>query len=154
MAGNAPVGRHRYVNADTHISMRDYVESRFADKDIRDQQRYDAAQTALQAALSAQEKAVQAALTAAEKAVTKAEVATEKRIEGINELRRVVQDVSALQMPRAEAEQRLATMAEQIRIMTARLDTAQGRSGGASALYGYAIAAIGVVLAVVAFVTR
>jgi hypothetical protein len=97
---------------------------------------------------------MQAALTAAERAVAKAEVAAEKRFEGLNELRGVVSDVGALQMPRAEAEQRLSAHSEQIQILTARLDTAQGRSGGASALYGYLLAAAGLILAVIAFVTR
>jgi hypothetical protein len=57
-------------------------------------------------------------------------------------------------MPRAEAEQRLSAHSEQIQILTARLDTAQGRSGGASALYGYLLGAAGLLIAVIAFITR
>jgi chromosome segregation ATPase len=85
-----------------------------AEMDLRYQQRFDAQTRALDAALLAAEKAVQTALTAAEKAVSKAEVATERRIEGLNELRSIVNDISKLQMPRAEAEQRLTALSEKI----------------------------------------
>jgi hypothetical protein len=144
-------GAHR---APGGVSLREYFETRLADKDIRDQQRFDAQQKALDAALLAAEKAVQTALIAAEKAVSKAEAASEKRFEASNEFRGQLSDQAATFFPRAEAEQRLSAMAEQIRILTARVDTSQGRTGGASALYGYLIAAAGLILAVVAFVTR
>lgn len=73
-------------------------------------ERYETQRREVDRAFAAAEKAVQAALAAAEKAVAKAEVATEKRIEGLNELRVVVQDISKLQMPRTEAENRLAAI--------------------------------------------
>ena len=88
-----------------------YITTLLAEMDLRYQQRFDAAnkaveaafmaqQTAMQTALTAAEKAVQSALSAAEKAVTKAEVAAEKRFDGVNEFRKAYQDIIALQMPR------------------------------------------------------
>ncbi len=53
---------------------------------------------------ASQERAVAAALASAKEAVTKAEAATERRLEGLNELRGVVNDILAKTMPRIEAE--------------------------------------------------
>lgn len=73
----------------------------FASADLRYQQRFDAQQGALLAALMAQEKAVSAALVAAEKAVIKAENASEKRFEAVNEFRGQLTD-QALTFPSKE----------------------------------------------------
>jgi hypothetical protein len=102
-----------------------YITTLLAEMDLRYQQRFDAAnkaveaafmaqQTAMQTALTAAEKAVQSALSAAEKAVTKAEVAAEKRFDGVNEFRKAYQDIIALQMPRIEVENRLLAVTEKI----------------------------------------
>jgi len=60
------------------------LENLFSQKDLRDQQRFDAQQKALTDALLAAEKAVAAALTAADTAVNKAEQASERRLDGVN----------------------------------------------------------------------
>jgi hypothetical protein len=108
-----------------------------AEMDLRYQQRYDAQQKALEAALLAQEKAVQTALISAEKAVTKAETAAEKRFESVNEFRSTLADQAAGLMPRSEAETRIAAatekiveLGERINEVTRRLDRGEGRSGG------------------------
>jgi hypothetical protein len=147
------------------ISVLDHVVSLLAEMDLRYQQRYDAQtkaldaaflaqQAAVQAALLAQEKAVATALLAADRAVTKAEIATEKRIEGLNELRGIVQDVGALQMPRSEAEQRLSAVSEKIDELKTGANLGQGRTAGTTALIGYLIAAAAVVVAIVSLITR
>lgn len=56
--------------------------------------------------------AIAAALTAAERAVAKAEIAAEKRFEGLNELRKVVNDVVATLITRSESDTQLKALAE------------------------------------------
>jgi hypothetical protein len=60
----------------------------------------------------AQEKAVSAALSSAQVAVAKAETAAEKRFEGLNELREVVTSMLSAAMPRKEAETGLSLLRE------------------------------------------
>lgn len=147
------------------VSLREHFEALLAEKDRRDQQRFEAQkealssaflaqQTAVQAALLAQEKAVQAAQTAADRATNKAEIATEKRIEGLNELRGIVQDVGSLQMPRSEAEQRLRALAEKVDEIKLAVGTGAGSKAGANALLGYLIAFAAVGVAIISLVTR
>jgi chromosome condensin MukBEF ATPase and DNA-binding subunit MukB len=57
------------------------------ERDRRYEQRYEASQKALEAALLAADRAVQAALLAAKEAVQKAELSADKRFELLNELR-------------------------------------------------------------------
>lgn len=123
-----------------------------AEMDLRYQQRFDAQQRALDAALLAAEKAVQSALVAAEKAVTKAEVSTERRIEGLNELRSIVNDISNLQMPRAEAEQRMTALAERIEEVKQVAGTQRDRGLGLNAGWGYLIGAVGLLGGIVTLV--
>ena len=130
------------------MSLREYFEALLAAKDLRDQQRYDAQTSAVQAALAAQQTAVQAAQAAAEKAVNKAEVAAEKRFDSVNEFRGAYQDIIAKQMPRAEAEQRFQQL-------TDKIDELKGSTrGGVNALMGWLFAAAAIVVAVVSLVTR
>lgn len=67
-------------------------------------QRMDAQETAVAAALAAAEKAVTAALTAADKAVSKAEVAQSKVNETQNEFRGTLRDQASQFIPRSETE--------------------------------------------------
>lgn len=80
------------------VSILDHVRALLAEKDLRDQQRYDAQTKAVETAMAAQQTAMRAALDAADKfnamilsaqkeAVTKAEVAADKRFDLLNELR-------------------------------------------------------------------
>lgn len=89
-------------SSDETVSIREYVDRALADKDLRDQQRYDAQTKALEAAMVAADKAVQAALLAAEKAVNKAEVAAERRFESVNEFRGQLADQQRTFLPRQE----------------------------------------------------
>jgi preprotein translocase subunit SecF len=81
-----------------------------ADKDLAEErtrrldQRMDAQETAVAAALAAAEKAVTAALTAADKAVGKAELAQAKVNETQNEFRGTLRDQATAFMPRSETE--------------------------------------------------
>jgi len=111
-------------------------------------ERHYSGQIALTAALTSQEKAVAAALAASKEAVTKAEVATEKRIEGLNELRQVVADISALQMPRNEAENRIAALAEKVDTNADRISRIETLKVGGNDRLTAIYAALGAVVAI------
>lgn len=132
------------------IGLREYIEALLTQMDLRYQQRFDAQGQALTAALLAAEKAVQTALIAAEKAVDKANTANEKRFESVNEFRQALTDQTASFPSRVE----LQALAQRVSDLTDRLNKSEGRAGGASALWGYLIAAAAVTVAVVSLVTR
>jgi hypothetical protein len=146
---------------DESINLREYFESLLKEIDLRYQQRFDAQQKALEAALLAQEKAVQTAMIAAEKAVAKAEVAAEKRFDSNNEFREQLRDQASTLMPRAEAENRLASLSEKIDDLKTTLSAlqgqglqAQGRSTGRNDIWVYAVSAAGFVAAIIAIVAK
>jgi hypothetical protein len=125
-------------------------QQRFAEKDRRDNQRFEASQQALAAALSAQETAVQAAMTAAEKAVNKAEIAAEKRFEGVNEFRAQLNDYQKMLLPRIEYNAAHQSLAEKIADLSSRVDKTEGSAKGGHQVWGYVAGAAGIVIAVVA----
>lgn len=75
---------------------------------LRNTQRFDAQERALNAALASSERASQAALAAADKASIKAETASEKRFEGINEFRNTLRDQQNTYITRTEVETKIA----------------------------------------------
>jgi hypothetical protein len=95
-------------------TLRIFFDKLIEANDARYQQRFQQQGEALTAAFLAQKSAVDAALAAADRAVTKAEIASEKRFDAVNEFRRSLDDLSRLQMPRLECEQRLGTLKEQV----------------------------------------
>src|SRR6476646_6730243 len=138
-------GAHR---APDGPSWAEHFTSMMAERDRRYEQRYEASQVALNAALTADRTAVAAALAAQDKNTQAALVAAKKLVESVNEFRAQLSDQATTFMPRVEAEQRLRALAE-------KLDDLKGSSkAGASALFSYIVAGAGVVLAVLAFVTR
>lgn len=120
------------------VPVLDHVLALLAEKDLRDQQRFEA-----------QSSAIAAALLAAEKAVSKAESASERRFEAVNEFRQTLSDQAATFMVRAEFEAFRESYAERLTGLMARIDKAEGRSSGAGALWGYLAGAIGVLVAIV-----
>lgn len=124
------------------------------EKDLRDNQRFEAQQLALRDALSAQEKAVTAALIAAERAVNKAEAAQEKRNEATNEFRGQLSDQAANLMPRREAQVLIDALAEKVTIMQRRVNETGGRAAGLNDAWGYLIGVAGIIAAVVALIVR
>lgn len=120
--------------------------------DLRYQQRFDAAN-----------EAVHAALVAAEKATTKAEAAADKRFESVNEFRAQLADQAATFIPRAESEARMRSLAElveakyaglldKISDLTETVNRAQGRSAGLGAGWNYLVGLVGLVVAVITIV--
>lgn len=129
-------------------TLREHFLALIAEKDKRDQQRYEA-----------QTDAINAALLAAEKAVTKAEAANQRRFEGVNEFRQTLSDQAATFLSRAEFEaQRRADDTQRkaddlrMRDLAARVDKTEGKSAGLNAGWGYLIGAIGLFAAIVAVV--
>jgi len=143
------------------------------ERDRRLDQRMDAQETAVAAALAAAEKAVTAALVASEKAVDKAEVAQAKVDEGQNEFRGTLRDQASTLMPRSETENLIRELrglitgqAGEIAGLRSRVDIGppslqalqtqsdqnQGRRANSSTareIVGYSVAAIGVLTAII-----
>jgi hypothetical protein len=128
------------------VPLREHFAALMAEKDVRDQQRFDAQAQALMAA----DRAVQTAMVAAERAVAKAEAANEKRFESVNEFRKTLSDQASSFPSRVE----LHALAERVTDLAARVDKTEGRSTGMSdgtrlliQLAGLVVAAIGLYLA-------
>jgi len=85
-------------------------DQRFKAAELAVQVGLTAAKTATDAALIAQKESSASAFAAAEKAITKSDAATEKRFEGVNEFRKTLDDAQRVLMPRNEA---LALIANQ-----------------------------------------
>jgi phosphopantetheinyl transferase (holo-ACP synthase) len=111
----------------------------------------------------ADKEAVMAALVSAKEAVTKAESANESRFASMNEFRGSLADQARLQMPRLEAEALLKALTEKMdtyaRGVTNRMDTltqqmtaSAGKKAGMTEGWGYAVGAVGLVLAILSIV--
>lgn len=163
------------------------------ERSVQYQQRFDAQEKAVGIALSAVEREfhehlsaardeTQAALAAADRAIVKSELAVEKRFEAVdravnkseqalearfeavNEFRGQLHDQARTFMPRAEAEQRMATNSEKIDLLsrqfaeamqqvTSRLDLAAGRETGISAGWGFLVGGVGLLGAIIAIMS-
>lgn len=124
----------------------------FREKDLRDQQRFDAQQKALTDALLAQEKAAGAALQAANAAVAKAETANEKRLDGVNEFRGALDDYARTLMPRTETVTLIAGLTEKIDSLEKRTNTSEGRTVGVGQFWGALLAVAGLALGIGIFI--
>lgn len=127
--------------ASDRVSLREYVDNRFEAQD-----------KAVAAALAAQEKAVTAALAAADRAVAKAEAASERRFESINEFRGALADSARLLMPRSEAEQQMRAMTDKIDDVTNRVNARDDRGRGLGQGWVILVAAIGLIGTVIGLV--
>jgi CHASE3 domain sensor protein len=90
----------------------------------------------------AQEVGVNAALLAAEKAVAKAETAAEKRFESVNEFRAQLSDQASTFLSRVEAQAEQRRVVEKIEELTDRMNRSEGKGIGASATVVYFLAGI------------
>jgi hypothetical protein len=141
-------------------NLREYLERRIDDEHALTlqqfvalhallEERYGTQTKALDAAFVAAEKAVQTALASAEKAVVKAETAAERRFESVNEFRQTLTDQATTFMPRTEAEQRIATNAEKIDALAARVDKTEGRSGGLGTSWSLLVSAVSLIAVII-----
>jgi hypothetical protein len=116
----------REVVGQAFTYLKETVDVRFIESDLRYQQRFDAQQKAVGDALLAAEKAVNTALASADRAVVKAETAAEKRFEAVNEFRAVLSNQSATLMPRTEADSQFKSIKDKIEDLKARIDRGDG----------------------------
>lgn len=122
----------------TLLTLKEHLETLIAAKDVRDQQRYEASEKALTAALSSADRAVQAALLAAKEAVTKAELAADERFKLLNELRTGV----------ATTDQ-LDALEKVVNDLSRRMDTGEGRAKGVSATWATVMVCAGLIVAII-----
>ncbi len=105
-----------------------HVDEMAAERDLRYQQRFEAA-----------ERAVKAALEAADKAVGKAEITADKWRENANEWRGAMNDRERSLMPRSEAEtlvsslrketeQQIAALSDKIALLLSSMHESEGRN--------------------------
>jgi hypothetical protein len=94
----------------------------------------------------AQEKAVAAALAAAKEAVAKAEAAAEKRFDSVNEFRAALKDQQGTLIPRTEVDVRLKSMDAKIADNEARIVQIVSRAEGSAQLWQGITVALGIIL--------
>jgi hypothetical protein len=87
----------------------------------------------------AQEKAVAAALAAAKEAVVKAEAASEKRFDSVNEFRATLKDQQTLLIPRTEVDAKLKALSDRLDDVDARTRTIAGRIEAVTWVWGVVI---------------
>jgi len=164
-------------------TLRTYVETRFnllmesvqhsmEEMELRHQQRFEASEKAIalgfsgqklavDAAFAAQREAITAALAAADRAVTKAELATEKRFESVNEFRGTLDNQQRTLIPRSEVDVLVKGLEEKISNVTKVTDKLESdvrerksEARGVKDGYGWAAAALMLVIALAAFALR
>ncbi len=125
------------------VSILDHVKALLAEKDVRDQQRFEAQSAAILAALVAAREATHAALTAAKEAVTKAETTTEKRLDGMNEFRRTLSDQARNFISKGEFD-----------ALKERIDRNEGRTSGVHDGWKWLLAVAALAIPVVLYFAR
>lgn len=123
--------------------------------DKRYEERFIASQKALELGLAGQKSEISAALAAADRAVLKAEMATEKRFESVNEFRGTLDNQQRTLIPRAEVDVLMRGVSEKIFTLTKGQDELKGTVAllqaerqGIKGGWGYAVGAVGFILAV------
>jgi Flp pilus assembly protein TadB len=89
------------------------------------------------------------ALTSSEKAVTKAETATEKRFDSVNEFRSTLSDQANTFLPKGESNEKFKAYDDRLKSLEARLNRSEGVGSGLKAMWGYVLAAIMLVIALI-----
>ncbi len=102
----------------------------------------------------AQEKAVSAALAAAKEAVLKAETASEKRFESVNEFRTTLKDQQLLLITRSEAGAQFKALSDRLDSIDARQIALNGRLEGITWVWGIMVAGGGVVVGAIGIFLR
>jgi phosphopantetheinyl transferase (holo-ACP synthase) len=115
------------------VSLREYFEKLLIEYDLRYQQRFDASQ-----------EGIKAALQAAKEAVVKAEVAMEKRFDNTNEWRHTYDDLAQRKLGREEYITAHKVLEEKITQLQKRVDTKEGSNSGIGVAVstGIAVAAV------------
>lgn len=130
-------------------TLKQYFDTIMREREVRDNQRFEAQQEAVAAALASAEKAVSAAMAATEKAVSKAEAAAEKRFDGVNEFRQTLTDQAASFMTRVEADAKMGNNAKDIVELKGKLEKIDGQTGGKNQSWLILVAAFGLIFGLV-----
>ncbi len=125
---------------DPALTIREYFDRLLMEMDKRNDQRF-----------AFQETAVAAALQSAKEAVIKAEVSVENRLKNTNEWRSTVEGLIANCMPKPEADRALRNLEEKISANTSLVTALIGEKRGTNAGWGYAVGAIGIIIAIMSF---
>lgn len=129
----------KQVSAWTTDSLKEHVEALMNERDRRYEQRFQA-----------QEAAVKAAIHSADRANSKAEAAMEKRFDGVNEFRQTLSDQAGQFITRQEVETMFKPLDSKVDENKDTLKEIVGRASGLHASWGYTVGAVGIVAAVVA----
>jgi len=119
------------------ISLRRHFEALLAQKELRDQQRYDAQTKAVETAMAAAEKFNAAILAAQQDAVNKANVSDDKRFDLLNELR-----VGVATREQVEALEKIVSA------LSERVGRSAGSGAGMTQALTFVLAAAAVLVAI------
>jgi hypothetical protein len=121
------------------VSLRDYFDHSIETLERHINQQFDG----MRRELASVAQAGVTANAAAKEAVLKAEIATERRLEGLNELRRVIEGNQATLLPRAEAKQRLDGIEGRLDKLEDDATGIASRNRGLADGWSYLVAAVG-----------
>jgi hypothetical protein len=150
---------HRAGDASLAIAEIKRIDTLIAGNDRRYEERFNASQKALELGLAGQKSEISAALAASDRAVLKAEVATEKRFESVNEFRGTLDNQQRTLIPRSEVDVMVRGLEEKINASVKIADAQQvvlsnmaAERAGIKGGWGYAVGAVGFVLAIGALI--
>ena len=135
---------------DPGVGIREFVERVLHERHLLYEKQFEAAQTAVAAALAAQKEAIAAALTAQKEAVVKAENKQDSYNATHNDLVRQMGAQYEHMMPRTEALglfENLRTQVAELKVVAA---AGAGKSAGFSAGWGLLVGAVGLAGAIFA----
>jgi hypothetical protein len=132
----------------TIATLKEHFEAILIERDLRYQQRFEASQSALAAALQAAKEMVALALAAADRAAQVLAIASEKRFEGQNEFRGAMGDAAGRLATKEAVDAMFAGLTKEIASLTMVIATMQGSNKGLSSGWGYLAGAGGLALAV------
>lgn len=119
-----------------------------SERDRRVDERINALEQLMTAAIQSQKEAVAIAMAAADRAVNKAEGAAERRFESINEFRAALADQAGHFMTRSEMDARLSGVSDRLNLNANRIERIDGRTQGVSAAMAAGIAIVSILVAV------
>lgn len=134
------MGRRSGWTIDT---LRKHVLTLLRQKDLRDEQRFQA-----------QNQAINAALLAAKEAAARAETANDRRFDSVNEFRAALDDKTRSQVSSDRFESVVDAFNARLRELAARVDKTEGKSTGLNAGWSILVAAVLLAIAVISFVSK
>jgi hypothetical protein len=142
-------------NRDWNVeTLRQYVLARIEAADKGYCQRFKSIEEMTTTIFNSQKEAVNAAMAASARADEKGDRAMEKRFDSVNEFRKLVEDYNKTTMPRGEVEVILKAHTARLDQMTMLISERQSQSAGSKSAWGYFVAGVAVVAALLAIFGR